>query len=146
MLYLVCYACTWWCFWLGLLLIIWCMLWAKFVFKLWPWLNTTETWNLFIAGIGTSMCRICWDPRCYHLYARLLRLMLWVTCLDNLEIFVQKLEKQAKCWEKIKMGLYCPTSSRWLSIAHLDELEPCSGCRNHCLKLLIIDDIGLAWC
>jgi hypothetical protein len=35
--------------------------------------------------------------------------------------------------------------SRWLLIAYLDELEPCSGCRDHCLKLLIVYDIGLAW-
>jgi hypothetical protein len=35
--------------------------------------------------------------------------------------------------------------SRLLPMAHLDELEPCSGCRNHCLKLLIVYDKGLAW-
>jgi hypothetical protein len=32
-----------------------------------------------------------------------------------------------------------------LLIAHLDEFEPCSGCQNHSLKLLIVYDIGLAW-
>ena len=32
------------------------------------------------------------------------------TCLDNLEILVLKFEKQVKWWEKIEMGLYCPTS------------------------------------
>jgi hypothetical protein len=35
--------------------------------------------------------------------------------------------------------------SRQLPIAHLDELELCSGCQNYCLKLLIVYDIGLAW-
>ena len=29
---------------------------------------------------------------------------------------------------------------RRLPNAHLDELEPCSGCRNHYLKLLIVYD------
>jgi hypothetical protein len=34
---------------------------------------------------------------------------------------------------------------RLLPIAHLDELEPCSGYQNHCLKLLVVYDIGLVW-
>jgi hypothetical protein len=32
-----------------------------------------------------------------------------------------------------------------LPIAYLDELEPYSRCRNHCLKFLIVYDIDLAW-
>ena len=35
--------------------------------------------------------------------------------------------------------------SRLLPIALMDELEPCSGCRDHCLNLAIVSDIGLAW-
>jgi hypothetical protein len=35
--------------------------------------------------------------------------------------------------------------SRWLLIAYLDELEPCSGCRNHCLNLLIVYDNTSLW-
>jgi hypothetical protein len=34
--------------------------------------------------------------------------------------------------------------SRLLPFAHLDELEPSSGCQNHCLNLPIVYDIGLA--
>jgi hypothetical protein len=30
--------------------------------------------------------------------------------------------------------------SRLLPITHLNELESCSGCQNHCLKLLIVYD------
>ena len=80
-------------------------------YNLWTWLKIVETWNLFTAGIGTSMCRTYWDPWCYHLYARLLCLMLLVThLLGQLGDFCAKTWEQAKWWEKIKMGMYCPMS------------------------------------
>jgi hypothetical protein len=146
---LVCSVCTWWCLSLRLSLISWYMLWAKLVLQ---HVNLIKNcWNMKICSplrLSTSMCRICWDPCCYHLYARLLCLLLWVIhLLGQLRDPCAKIWKSSYVMRKDRDGsvLSHAKVSGWLPIAHLDELEPCSECWNHCLKLLVVYDIGLAW-
>ena len=53
------------------------------------------------------------------------------TCLDNFKILVLKFENQAKWWEKIEMGLNCPTSRYrdgfqlhfWMNLNHVVDVE-----------------------
>ena len=112
MLSLVCSVCTWWCLWLRLLLIFWCMLWPKLVLhsmnlikNCWNMkISSPLRWLLACVGLVEIPEAITYMLGCYVSCFELL------TCLDNLEIFVLKFEKQDKWWEKIEMGLYCPTS------------------------------------
>jgi len=113
-------------------------------------MNLTKTcWNMKIVH------RWDWQLACVGLveipYAIIYILGCYVsclesfTCLDNFSCaktwqssYVMRKDRDGSILSYVKV-------SRRLPIAHLDELEPCSGCQNHCLKLLIVYDIGLAW-
>jgi hypothetical protein len=79
---------------------------------LWTWFITTETWKsihhwdwqLACVGCVEIPIVIMYMLGCYSL--ALSHSFAWT----NSDILVLKFEIQVKWWEKIEMGLYCPTS------------------------------------